>query len=223
MPAKTIIVLVLAAVVAAVPVLAGDSRQSEHVELTVAGIPNPVHYYIMRPLDFKPDKAWPMLVVIPGSHDPEEGGVEQNRGKKGVKFWAYQGTEKFFTISVWYGNNNNAYPHGDQPNAVTITDAMIRDMLDRYPVDRNRIFIQAFSQGGLLIRNLLVRYTTEAPCVFAGLLLTDANCRGGSSNSACLSNDTAVFVGVGSEDRQPAEPFNNVEEALRWVSIFVTL
>lgn len=199
---------------------AGDSRQAHEVIIDVDGIKNKVHYYVMKPLHFKKGETYPMLVVIPGSHQPEEGGAENNRGKKGVLWWAYQGTEEFFTVSVWYGNNNDAYPHGSKPNATKITDAMIQDALVRFPINRNRVFLQAFSQGGLTVRNLLQHYTKKAPFAFAGILLTDANCRGGNASTACISPETAIFVGVGSEDKQPNEQFDNVSEAERWVSIF---
>lgn len=205
---------------AVLPLQAGDSRQADHFELTVPGVPNTVHYFMMKPQGYDPGKVYPMLIVIPGSHDPENEKADDNRGRKGVEFWAYQGTEKFFAISVWYGNGNDAYPHGFKPNATLITDAMIRDVLDRFPIDPNRIFIQAFSQGGLTIKNILHHYRADPPLVLAGILLTDANCRGGNATTACVAPETAVFVGVGSEDKQPNEQFNNVVEAESWVRIF---
>ena len=130
-----------------------------------------------------------------------------------MTFWAYKGTEKWFTVSVWYGNNNDAFPHAFRPNAIVVLDAMIRDVLNRFPIDRNRVFIQGYSQGGLTIKELTHRYRKDTPVVFAGILFTDANCWGGNANTAAISPDTAIFIGVGELDLQPYQPFNCVEEA----------
>jgi hypothetical protein len=198
---------------------AGDSRVPERYELKLPNVPKTAYYYVMKPQGFDASKEYPLLIVIPGSHNPD-GTVDENRGYAGVCFWAYQGTEKFITISLWYSNDIDAYPHWEKPNAITGTDLMIRDALARFPADKNRIFYQSFSAGGVLTKQMLDKYTKESPVKLAGIAFTDSNCRGGNQNVACIQDNTAVFIGVGEFDKPPSEPFDCVAESYSWESIF---
>jgi predicted peptidase len=169
--------------------MAGQKEEHFEKEITVK-----LRYLLFLPEGYADDdKKWPLMLFLHGSG---ESGDDLEKVKKHGPPKIVEGKTDFPFIVV----SPQSRRRGWNPDALKV---LLDEIVDRYPVDRDRVYLTGLSMGGYGTWSLAAAY----PGYFAAIAPI---CGGGDPNDADKLNDLPIWVFHGAKDE--AVPLRRSEE-----------
>jgi pimeloyl-ACP methyl ester carboxylesterase len=127
-----------------------------------------VPYFLQLPLEYSPNRSWPVLIVVPG------GGGE--RAADALDRWAYFARQNGYLLaSPQWATAAEFYNFQSEEHLPVLE--LIRDLRRRYNVDSDRIFLAGYGDGGTITTDIALGH----PDQFAGVLTVNARPRWSAS------------------------------------------
>ena len=161
-------------------------------------------YRLHVPAKLDPDRRYPMVIHMHGAGSRGTNNLDQIRtGGADFISWATQRGEEFVFVAPqcpsnakWvdtlWGAKKSTMKESPTPH-LKMAMELFDDILKRYPVDRNRVYVMGISMGGYATWELLQR----RPGMFAAALPC---CGGGDEKLAGRLVDIAVWAFHGAKD-----------------------
>lgn len=147
--------------------ISGPNTYKESVELTVNGFRRT--YLVHVPTGYRPDTVLPLVVVIHGAFDTAEGierlsGFSRVADREGFVVLYPNGAGILGFLQHWNAGHCCGKAAEDGWDDVGFVAAAIEDVCARLAIDRDRVFMTGFSNGGMLT----YRFAAERGELLAG-------------------------------------------------------
>lgn len=134
------------------------------------------HYALYLPSNFTPDRSWPVILIFDAAA----------RGREGVERYRAAAEQYGYIVA---GSNNSR--NGPWEPSLEAADAMNRDVIQRFPVDRRRIYTAGMSGGA----RVAIKVALQSESI-AGVLASSA----AYAESFRESVRFPLFASAGTED-----------------------
>ncbi len=134
--------------------VSGPNTYKESVDITVNGFRRT--YLVHVPTGYRPDTALPLVVVIHGAFDTAEGiervsGFSRVADREGFVVLYPNGAGIFGFLQHWNAGHCCGKAAEDGWDDVGFVAAAIEEVCARLKIDRDRVFMTGFSNGGMLV------------------------------------------------------------------------
>jgi polyhydroxybutyrate depolymerase len=195
-------------------------------------------YLVHIPSGYKPETPLPLVVVIHGAFDTAEGMEKISRfsqlaDREGFMVLYPNGMGLLGFLQHWNAGHCCGKAAGDNLDDVGFVAATIEDVCSRFKVDRDRIYMAGFSNGGMLT----YRFAAERGDLLAAAAPMAASIGGKPSEDLPewripepvrpiplivfhgLSDDDVPYEGGASRHRGGTRTYRSVEESVQfWVA-----
>ena len=170
-------------------------------EFKFKGVSDELHGFVMKPIDYDPNKKYPVIIDIHGGPKTVYGPVFYHE----MQYWASEGFFVVYTNPTGSdGRGNEFMDIRGKYGTIDYEDLMIfcDEVLKRYPqIDKDRFFETGGSYGGFMT-NWIIGHTNRFRA-----------CASQRSISNWFSFYGVSDIGVGfADDQQASNPFNNPEK-----------
>jgi len=189
-----------------VSVLIVNARAKSDFQAKVFHSPqgNKIPYQIYLPDDLQSDKLYPLVIFMHGSGQRGSNNINQlSLGVREIRSFSIQHDEPAIIIApqvpyhdqwVNISPGSHSPENSGQPTiAMKLTIALMNNILQTFPVDKNRIYVTGLSMGGFGTWDLIQRF----PDTFAAAIPV---CGGGDKNKAEQIRHIPVWAFHGEKD-----------------------
>lgn len=135
-----------------------------------------INYRLLRPLGFKPDRRYPLVVYMHGAGEIGDDNLRQL--EHGVRVFATEPIRAAYRAFVvapqcpsgdkWVNTEWSLPSHrqAEQPTrALRLAHELVLSLLDELPIDRDRIYLMGNSMGGFAAWEMAARWPELWACV----------------------------------------------------------
>ena len=163
-------------------------------DISLDGTPHTWLVHVPTRVREQPDTHVPLMVFFHGASDTPWEAADM------TKFHELGERDGFITVYPWGSNrmtwNSSMLP--DEPDDDAFTAALIRGMIQRYPVDPGRVYLSGFSNGAAQAQAVAMCH----PDLIAAICPIDANWPGNRAGESNLSFTDVAPMRIGLEQKQ---------------------